>query len=164
MQRLFTEMEDSDRLLPLHVGLDATGSGSAFIARNFVSPALVAHAMLEDSPAGLPIVTASMLVHCVGRRYGLQPLRPAALTVRCISCQLSPQLRTVPLDCAQSWQRSQRDMCGLQGGFNSADASLHVAVPELTEGSLLQLHVRDANWSQKGVSTCLQVCGPGMQA
>ena len=55
-------------------------------------------------------------------------------------------------------------MCGLQGGFNSAEASLHVAVPELTEGSLLQLHVRDANWSQKGVSTCLQVCGPCMPA
>ena len=48
----------------------------------------------------------------------------------------------------------------LQGGFNSAEASLHVAVPELTQGSLLQLHVRDANWSQKGVSTCLQVCSP----
>lgn len=37
MQRLFTEMQDSDRLLPLHVGLDAGGEGSAFIARNFVS-------------------------------------------------------------------------------------------------------------------------------
>lgn len=61
MQRLFTEMEDSDRLLPLHVGLDASGGGSAFIARNFVSPALVAHAMLDNSPAGLPIVTASIV-------------------------------------------------------------------------------------------------------
>ena len=39
-----------------------------------------------------------------------------------------------------------------------------MAVPELTEGSLLQLHVRDANWLQKGVSTCLQVCSPCMPA
>lgn len=37
MQRLFTEMDDCERLLPLHVGLDPSGDGSAFIARNFVS-------------------------------------------------------------------------------------------------------------------------------
>ena len=66
MQRLFTEMEDSDRLLPLHVGLDATGGGSAFIARNFVSPALFAPAMLKNSPAGLHIGIAC----CVGPLHG----------------------------------------------------------------------------------------------
>ena len=37
MQRLFTEMDDCERLLPLHVGLDPSGDGSAFLARNFVS-------------------------------------------------------------------------------------------------------------------------------
>lgn len=39
MQRLFTEMDDSDRLLQLQIGLDATGTGSAFVARNLVSAA-----------------------------------------------------------------------------------------------------------------------------
>lgn len=37
MQRLFTEMDDSERLLPLQVGLDPTGTGSALVARNLVS-------------------------------------------------------------------------------------------------------------------------------
>ncbi len=37
MQRLFTEMDDSERLLPLQIGLDPTGTGSAFVARNLVS-------------------------------------------------------------------------------------------------------------------------------
>ena len=46
----------------------------------------------------------------------------------------------------------------LQGGYNVEEASLHVAVPEVLEGSLMQLHVRDAEWSQKGVKACLQVC------
>ncbi|CAL8463260.1 g2794 [Coccomyxa elongata] len=36
MQRLFTEMDDSERLLPLQVGLDPTGTGSAFVARNLL--------------------------------------------------------------------------------------------------------------------------------
>ena len=52
----------------------------------------------------------------------------------------------------------QRWVALLQGGFNTAEASLVVAVPEVTEGTLLQLHVRDSHWSQKGVKTCLQVC------
>jgi hypothetical protein len=37
MQQLFTEMDECERLLPLHVGLDPSGDGSAFVARNFVS-------------------------------------------------------------------------------------------------------------------------------
>jgi hypothetical protein len=53
---------------------------------------------------------------------------------------------------------AQRWVALLQGGFNTAEASLTVAVPEVTEGTLLQLHVRDSHWSQKGVKTCLQVC------
>ncbi|KAK9917127.1 hypothetical protein WJX75_001174 [Coccomyxa subellipsoidea] len=54
MQRLFTEMDDSDRLLQLQIGLDATGTGSAFVARNllgFDTPALavnVAVAAVEE--------------------------------------------------------------------------------------------------------------------
>ncbi|EIE18129.1 hypothetical protein COCSUDRAFT_60504 [Coccomyxa subellipsoidea C-169] len=36
MQRLFTEMDDSERLLPLQIGLDPTGTGSAFVARNLL--------------------------------------------------------------------------------------------------------------------------------
>ena len=53
---------------------------------------------------------------------------------------------------------AERCFALLQGGFNTAEASLTVAVPEVTEGALLQLHVRDSHWSQKGVKTCLQVC------
>jgi hypothetical protein len=36
MQRMFLEMSDSERLLPLQVGLDMQGNGSAFVARNLV--------------------------------------------------------------------------------------------------------------------------------
>lgn len=36
-QKLWLDMEISDRMLPLKVGLDASGSGSAFITRNLVS-------------------------------------------------------------------------------------------------------------------------------
>ena len=36
-QKLWLDMDMSDRMLPLKVGLDASGSGSAFITRNLVS-------------------------------------------------------------------------------------------------------------------------------
>lgn len=40
------------------------------------------------------------------------------------------------------------------------ESSLKVAVSEVAEGSLLQLHVEDAKWSQRGIKACLQVCCP----
>ena len=46
-----------------------------------------------------------------------------------------------------------------QAGFNVTpeQSSLQVAVSEVAEGSLLQLHVEDVKWSQAGIRTCLQV-------
>ncbi|CAL5223560.1 g6093 [Coccomyxa viridis] len=78
-QKLWLDMDMSDRMLPLKLGLDASGSGSAFITRNLA-------------------------------------------------------------------------------GFNVTpeQSSLQVAVSEVAEGSLLQLHVEDAKWSQAGIRTCLQ--------
>jgi hypothetical protein len=58
---------------------------------------------------------------------------------------------------AAAQMMAQRRATVLQGGFNTAEASLAVAVPEVVEGTLLQLHVRDSHWSQKGVKTSLQV-------
>lgn len=51
-------------------------------------------------------------------------------------------------------------LCCWQAGFNVTpeQSSLQVAVSEVAEGSLLQLHVEDAKWSQAGIRTCLQVC------
>ena len=52
------------------------------------------------------------------------------------------------------------DLTYEQVGFNvtAEESSLTVAVSEVAEGSLLQLHVEDAQWSQKGIRRCLQVC------
>lgn len=36
MQRMFMEMDDSERLLPLQIGVDRAGNGTAFVARNLV--------------------------------------------------------------------------------------------------------------------------------
>ena len=46
-QKLWLDMEMSDRMLPLKVGLDASGSGSAFITRNLVSSYRLCLSMLD---------------------------------------------------------------------------------------------------------------------
>ena len=45
-QQLWLDMDMSDRMLPLKVGLDASGSGSAFITRNLVSSYCLCLSML----------------------------------------------------------------------------------------------------------------------
>ena len=51
-------------------------------------------------------------------------------------------------------------MCSWQVGVDLSpeESSLKVAVSEVAEGSLLQLHVEDAKWSRRGIRACLQVC------
>jgi hypothetical protein len=45
----------------------------------------------------------------------------------------------------------------VQSGFDTPNLALHVAVPEVEEGCLLQLHVRDGRWSEKGVRGLIEV-------
>ena len=51
-------------------------------------------------------------------------------------------------------------MCLWQVGVDVSpeESSLKVAVSEVAEGSLLQLHVQDAKWTRRGIRACLQVC------
>ena len=78
MRRLFSAMDDADRLLPLQIGLDAGGDGSAFVARNL-------------------------------------------------------------------------------SALDAAQMAVVVSVAEVAQGSLLQLHVRDSAWAQRGFQRLVQV-------
>lgn len=64
MQRLFTDMDDSERLLPLQVGLDPTGSGSAFVARNLVMHRFLQGAVSHDSCLFYPRLPGILLPSC----------------------------------------------------------------------------------------------------
>lgn len=45
----------------------------------------------------------------------------------------------------------------VQSGFDTPNLALHLAVSEIEEGSLLQLHVRDSTWSQQGLHSLIKV-------
>ncbi len=45
----------------------------------------------------------------------------------------------------------------LQSSIDTASMTMHLAVPEVEEGCLLQLHVRDGHWSEKGMRKLIQV-------
>ena len=57
MRRLFSAMDDTDRLLPLHIGLDAGGGGSAFVARNL--------GRLDVAQQGFMVSTAEVEEGCL---------------------------------------------------------------------------------------------------
>lgn len=51
--------------------------------------------------------------------------------------------------------------CCVQGGFDTTTLSVHVAVPAVEEGTLLQLLVRDTVWAQQGLRDLVKV-NPGV--